>query len=105
MTYNPTSLDAALDVVQIETPIGWFRATADGGVVRAARFVDAVGVRQDDPHLAAALSGYFAGDIDGIADVEVGADGTTFQQRVWAALRRIPVGETASYVDIAREIG
>jgi AraC family transcriptional regulator of adaptative response/methylated-DNA-[protein]-cysteine methyltransferase len=31
--------------------------------------------------------------------------GTAFQQRVWQALRKIPVGSTASYADIARRIG
>lgn len=31
--------------------------------------------------------------------------GTVFQQRVWQALREIPVGETASYTDIAQRIG
>jgi AraC family transcriptional regulator of adaptative response/methylated-DNA-[protein]-cysteine methyltransferase len=31
--------------------------------------------------------------------------GTAFQQRVWEALRKIPVGETASYADIAARIG
>ena len=30
---------------------------------------------------------------------------TAFQQRVWQALRAIPVGATASYTDIARRIG
>ena len=31
--------------------------------------------------------------------------GTAFQQRVWQALREIPVGSTASYTDIANRIG
>ncbi|RQO83602.1 bifunctional DNA-binding transcriptional regulator/O6-methylguanine-DNA methyltransferase Ada [Acidovorax sp. FJL06] len=31
--------------------------------------------------------------------------GTAFQQRVWQALRAIPVGQTASYADIAQRIG
>ena len=31
--------------------------------------------------------------------------GTAFQQRVWKALRRIPAGRTASYRDIAHQIG
>lgn len=31
--------------------------------------------------------------------------GTAFQQRVWQALREIPVGETASYAEIAEHIG
>jgi AraC family transcriptional regulator of adaptative response/methylated-DNA-[protein]-cysteine methyltransferase len=31
--------------------------------------------------------------------------GTAFQQRVWEALRAIPVGETVTYTEIARRIG
>ena len=31
--------------------------------------------------------------------------GTTFQQRVWQALREIPYGTTISYGEIARRIG
>ena len=31
--------------------------------------------------------------------------GTAFQQRVWQALRKIPVGSTVSYTDIAKRIG
>ena len=33
------------------------------------------------------------------------APGSPFQERVWAALRRIPYGETRSYQDVAREVG
>jgi AraC family transcriptional regulator of adaptative response/methylated-DNA-[protein]-cysteine methyltransferase len=38
-------------------------------------------------------------------DLPLDVRGTAFQQRVWQALRDIPVGETASYADIARNIG
>lgn len=31
--------------------------------------------------------------------------GTAFQQRVWDALQRIPTGSTASYTEVARQIG
>jgi len=31
--------------------------------------------------------------------------GTTFQRRVWEALRAIPAGETASYAEIAQRVG
>lgn len=31
--------------------------------------------------------------------------GTVFQEKVWAALRKIPAGSTASYTDVARSIG
>ncbi|CNE16498.1 bifunctional regulatory protein/DNA repair protein [Yersinia intermedia] len=38
-------------------------------------------------------------------DLPLDIQGTAFQQRVWQALREIPVGETASYADIAARIG
>jgi AraC family transcriptional regulator, regulatory protein of adaptative response / methylated-DNA-[protein]-cysteine methyltransferase len=37
-------------------------------------------------------------------DLPLDVRGTAFQQRVWQTLREIPVGETASYADIARRI-
>lgn len=33
-----------------------------------------------------------------------GGEGTAFQQRVWEALRQIPVGATCSYGDLARQL-
>ena len=38
-------------------------------------------------------------------DLPLDVRGTAFQQRVWQALRKIPVGSTASYTDIAKQIG
>lgn len=38
-------------------------------------------------------------------DLPLDVRGTAFQQRVWQALREIPVGATASYADIAARIG
>jgi AraC family transcriptional regulator of adaptative response/methylated-DNA-[protein]-cysteine methyltransferase len=38
-------------------------------------------------------------------DLPLDIRGTAFQHRVWQALRRIPVGSTASYADIAKAIG
>lgn len=38
-------------------------------------------------------------------DLPLDVRGTAFQQRVWSALRQIPVGETASYQAIAEKIG
>lgn len=38
-------------------------------------------------------------------DLPLDVRGTAFQQRVWQALRRIPAGRTATYTDIARQIG
>ena len=38
-------------------------------------------------------------------DLPLDVRGTAFQHRVWEALRRIPVGSTASYAEIAERIG
>jgi AraC family transcriptional regulator of adaptative response/methylated-DNA-[protein]-cysteine methyltransferase len=38
-------------------------------------------------------------------DLPLDVRGTAFQQRVWQALREIPVGTTASYSDVAQRLG
>jgi AraC family transcriptional regulator of adaptative response/methylated-DNA-[protein]-cysteine methyltransferase len=38
-------------------------------------------------------------------DIPLDAPGTEFQQQVWQALRQIPVGQTMSYGEIARQLG
>jgi methylated-DNA-[protein]-cysteine S-methyltransferase len=43
------------------------------------------------------LEDYFAGDLSAIDGIPVETGGTEFQREVWAALRRIPVGQTLSY--------
>jgi AraC family transcriptional regulator, regulatory protein of adaptative response / methylated-DNA-[protein]-cysteine methyltransferase len=38
-------------------------------------------------------------------DLPLDVRGTVFQRKVWQALRKIPVGKTLSYADVARRIG
>jgi AraC family transcriptional regulator, regulatory protein of adaptative response / methylated-DNA-[protein]-cysteine methyltransferase len=38
-------------------------------------------------------------------DLPLDVRGTAFQQRVWRAVRAIPVGQTMTYTDVARKIG
>jgi methylated-DNA-[protein]-cysteine S-methyltransferase len=52
----------------------------------------------------AQLRAYFAGERREF-DLPLDLRGTPFQQRVWAALRRIPHGETRSYGQLARSLG
>ena len=52
-----------------------------------------------------ALAAYFAGDHAALALLAVTAAGTPFQRRVWAALRTIPPGTTATYGGIAATLG
>jgi methylated-DNA-[protein]-cysteine S-methyltransferase len=51
------------------------------------------------------LDAYLAGDVGALDALRVSLRGTDFQRRVWAALRAIPAGATASYADIARAVG
>jgi methylated-DNA-[protein]-cysteine S-methyltransferase len=50
------------------------------------------------------LRAYFDEPSEGF-DVQVVLVGTGFQERVWAELRRIPLGETRTYGEIARLLG
>ena len=54
---------------------------------------------------ARALGAYFAGEKDPWQGLELAPEGSSFQRRVWAALRRIPYGQTLSYRDLARSAG
>ncbi len=55
--------------------------------------------------LTTALRRYFAGELRALEGVPVATLGSDFQRAVWAELRRIPVGETISYGEMARRVG
>ena len=52
----------------------------------------------------AQLCEYFAGKRRSV-DLPLAPQGTPFRRRGWGALRRIPAGETRSYLAVAREVG
>jgi AraC family transcriptional regulator of adaptative response/methylated-DNA-[protein]-cysteine methyltransferase len=57
------------------------------------------------------ISAWVEGALDAIehphsaSELPIDVRGTAFQEAVWRELRRIPVGETRSYADIARAVG
>lgn len=62
---------------------------------------------RDDPHLLQAereFDEYFAGSRR-VFEVALDPQGTPFQQRVWQALLRIPMGHLSTYGAIAAEVG
>lgn len=63
-----------------------------------------IGSDPDFEQLAAKVIGFVEDPSLGL-DLPLDIRGTAFQHRVWDALRRIPVGSTASYADIAKAIG
>ncbi len=50
------------------------------------------------------LAEYFRGERTEF-DIELAPRGTEFQQRVWAALRTVPFGETVTYAELAQMAG
>ena len=60
----------------------------------------------DDPQgFSTNIRAYLDGQLDLIETVPVSAGGTSFQQRVWSALRQIPTGTTATYGELAAGLG
>ena len=97
----------------MDSPIGPLRLMAHGDSLTElflpplpAR--DPAGERDDEaPLLAEAkrqLEAYFNGRLTAF-DLPLAPHGTTFQQRVWTELARIPYGVTISYGELARRIG
>jgi methylated-DNA-[protein]-cysteine S-methyltransferase len=72
-------------------------APADAG---RSRFALPEALRQ----AAAQLEQYFAGERR-VFELKLALSGTAFQQRVWAALQRIPYGATTTYGELARSLG
>ena len=56
------------------------------------------------PQLRDALTRYFDGDIHAVDALACAGRGTPFQERAWAALRKIPAGTTTTYGELAKAI-
>lgn len=109
-----------LDTTKIDTPLGALTAfvsegklvaldfpSRDAHVARAlSRRYGAFTTRtaRDPAGVRTAIEAYFAGDVRAIEALETDGAGTPFQRRVWAELRRIPVGTTISYGTLAARI-
>lgn len=63
-----------------------------------------IGADRDYESLVAQVVGFVEEPAKGLS-LPLDIRGTAFQQRVWRALARIPVGKTVCYADIARRIG
>ena len=56
-------------------------------------------------HVAEAVRRWFGGERDAFDALELRPAGSEFSQLVWAEVRRIPYGATASYGEIAARLG
>ena len=90
------------------SPMGDIQLDWEDGAVTALKNADRA-AKADVPNeltrlVFRQLDEYFAGTRKAF-DFPYRLHGTPFQERVWAALREIPYGETRSYKDIAVMIG
>ncbi|WP_342662828.1 methylated-DNA--[protein]-cysteine S-methyltransferase [Nocardioides insulae] len=97
----------------IDSPVGRLRLIEQDGAISAIEFEPhddrrVRGPRADDHPLlvecASQLAAYFAGELTDF-DLPLAAEGTEFQHLVWAELRRIGYGSTATYGEIAARLG
>ncbi|MET0982318.1 MAG: bifunctional DNA-binding transcriptional regulator/O6-methylguanine-DNA methyltransferase Ada [Telluria sp.] len=63
-----------------------------------------IGADREFEQMVALVVGFVEAPRIGL-DLPLDLRGTAFQQRVWAALRAIPAGETVSYTELAQRIG
>ena len=90
------------------SPVGDIQLDYEDGTVTGLKNADA-DMKADAPNeltelVFRQLDEYFAGARKAF-DFPYRMHGTLFQEKVWAALRDIPYGETRSYKDIAEAIG
>jgi methylated-DNA-[protein]-cysteine S-methyltransferase len=86
-------------------PLG---VAADDAGIRRVHFTGPAGPLSRNPALdlaVAQLDEYFAGRRTGFELPLVVAGGTPFERAVWRAIAAIPYGETATYGEIAAEVG
>ena len=114
-------MTTTLETATIETPAGGFWLAARDGALVAAEFVERMPHRlsrlearfgplelrdaADPAGAASALRRFLSGDLDALEEVPLDAGGTPFQRDVWAALREIPPGTTATYAELAARVG
>jgi methylated-DNA-[protein]-cysteine S-methyltransferase len=110
-----------LKVLKVKSPIGLVRAAVSGNKLCDLDFSTRWAEKKrrlelrfsnlrfeevgNAAGIANKLEAYLAGDLGALDTIEVETGGTEFQQKVWRELRRIPVGVTISYGELARRVG
>ncbi len=116
--------DGLLRATWIPTPLGDMIAVSSQSHLHLLEFVDrkglpaelkrlqasikegiGIGVMPPSEQAAAELADYFAARSDRFKTPLALTSGSAFTKEVWRILQNIPVGETRSYSDIARQIG
>ncbi len=107
-----------IEMTELSTPVGPLLVAQEEAGLRGVEFAGKGGeLRAELGRLGARcrdgdggervrrLGAYFEGELDALEGLPVLLHGTPFQRRVWEELRRIPVGATISYAELARRVG
>jgi methylated-DNA-[protein]-cysteine S-methyltransferase len=106
---------------RITSPMGTMLLVSDGESLCSLDFADyearMMGLLQkryesvelvesiDPQGFSSKIQTYLAGDFSAVNNIPVNAGGTDFQQLVWGGLRKIPVGATLTYGELATQLG
>jgi methylated-DNA-[protein]-cysteine S-methyltransferase len=106
---------------RIDSPIGVILIICDGSALCALEFGEfdtrmgaslrrrhgafTLTSKKDPLGLGTRITAYLKGDLRALDRVKVAGGGTPFQERVWAALRKIPPGTTTTYGALAASLG
>ena len=92
-----------------DSPLGRiFVAESDGSITDVSFRPVCGGIEKETPLVALAINmlcEYFNGVRKCFDDLPLRPSGTEFQIKAWAALRKIPYGETRSYTEQAKAVG
>jgi len=109
-----------LSKTSFKTPIGNLYLIADLQILLAAGFsgfddliprlsptdsVREIEQVNEIPVISELISDYFSGDISSLNSIKVRQPGAPFYQSVWKEMRKVPVGKTWSYSDLAKRAG
>jgi methylated-DNA-[protein]-cysteine S-methyltransferase len=103
-----------------KTPVGELFLVSDEHILLAAGFrnfkdlfarMDSADQKREAksvkniPIITDLIKDYFDGDLTALGGIKVRQPGAEFSQEVWKAMRKIPVGKTWSYSDLAGRAG
>jgi len=109
-----------LSRTSFKTPIGLLYLIADQQILLAAGFtgfedliprlspedsIREIKLVTEIPVISELISDYFNGDTSALNSIKVRQPGAPFYQSVWKEMRKVPVGKTWSYADLAKRAG
>lgn len=103
-----------------KTPVGELNLIVEENILLAAGFkslanlidrLDLIDAKKEIrqvakiPIISELISDYFDGNLNSLNPIKVRQPGAKFSQEVWKVMRKIPVGKTISYAELAKRAG